>query len=197
MIKVALTGNIACGKTQVENILTSQCYKVIDTDRINHYILMTDVSAINEIKAAFENDDILDENSNISRDKLGKIVFSDNLKKQKLEEILHKRIFEKMQEFYKQNQFEKVVFASVPLLFETKMENLFDKIILISADEDIRLERLIERNNYTRQYAQIRINSQMPETEKIKKADYVIYNNSDFMNLRKQVLRVLTQLANL
>jgi dephospho-CoA kinase len=102
-----------------------------------------------------------------------------------------------MQEFYKQNQFEKVVFASVPLLFETKMENLFDKIILISADEDIRLERLIERNNYTRQYAQIRINSQMPETEKIKKADYVIYNNSDFMNLRKQVLRVLTQLANL
>jgi len=195
MIKVALTGNIASGKSQVEKILLSLGYKVADTDKINHFILASDFSVIKEIKEAFEEDDILDENKNISREKLGKIVFSTDWKKVKLEEILHKRIFEKVNEFFEQNKDEKIVFVSVPLLFETKQEGNFDKILFVSADEDIRLKRLMKRNNYSEKYAKVRIASQKKEFEKIKKSDYVIFNNSDFQSLRKQVESVIKQIG--
>ena len=197
MKKIAITGNIASGKSQVEKILLSYGYKVADTDKINHFILASDLSAINEIKNAFAEDDILDENLNISREKLGKIIFSVGWKKIKLEEILHKRISEKVEEFYKENSKEKFVFVSIPLLFETKQENSFDKIIFVSADYDVRLNRLIQRNGYTEQYAKTRIASQMKEDEKIKKSDYIIYNNSDLISLRKQVDSVLKQIINL
>lgn len=197
MIKVALTGNIASGKTQVEKFLLSLGYKVIDTDKVNHFIIASDFDAINEIKTAFKEDDILDENENISREKLGKIVFSVGWKKIKLEEILHKRINEKIDEFIENNKDEKIIFISIPLLYETKQESKYDKIIFISADEDIRLKRLMLRNGYTEQYAKTRIASQLKEAEKIKKSDYVIYNNSDFLNLKKQVDTVLKQLTNL
>ncbi len=197
MIKVAITGNIASGKSQGEKILLSKGLKVADTDKINNFILMTDLSAIKEIKETFSEDDILDENKNISKDKLGKIVFSAGLKKIKLESILHKRINEKIEMFYEANKDEKVVFVSVPLLFEANLESNYDKIIFISADEDIRLKRLINRNHYSEEYARIRINSQWKEIDKIKKSDYVIYNNTDFNTLRIQTDRVIKNLFNL
>ena len=197
MKKIAITGNIASGKSQVEKMILSYGYKVADTDKINHFILASDISAINEIKNAFAEDDILDENSNISREKLGQIIFSVGWKKLKLEEILHKRISAKVEEFYNENSKEDFVFVSIPLLFETKQENNFDKIIFVSADYDVRLNRLIQRNGYTEKYAKIRIASQMKEDEKIKKSDYIIYNNSDLISLRKQVDSVLKQIINL
>ena len=170
---------------------------VADTDKINHFILASDISAINEIKNAFAEDDILDLNSNISREKLGKIIFSVGWKKLKLEEILHKRIAAKVEEFYNENSKEDFVFVAIPLLFETKQEDNFDKIIFVSADYDVRLNRLIQRNGYTEKYAKTRIASQMKEDEKIKKSDYIIYNNSDLISLRKQVDSVLKQIINL
>ena len=197
MKKIAITGNIASGKSQVEKMLLSYGYKVADTDKINHFILASDISAINEIKNAFAEDDILDSNSNISREKLGQIIFSVGWKKLKLEEILHKRIAAKVEEFYNENSKEEFVFVAIPLLFETKQESNFDKIIFVSADYDVRLNRLIQRNGYTEQYAKVRIASQMKEDEKIKKSDYIIYNNSDLISLRKQVDSVLKQIINL
>ncbi|MBQ8887679.1 MAG: dephospho-CoA kinase [Candidatus Gastranaerophilales bacterium] len=196
MIKVAIVGNIASGKSQVEKILFYLCYKVTDTDKINHDILNFDIETINEIKETFVNDDIL-ENNTISREKLGKIVFSNKEKKEKLESILHKKIFERVEDFFNQNQNEKIVFVSIPLLFETNQEKTFDKIIFISADKEIRLKRLIERNNYSKEYALIRINSQMDEEEKIKKSDFVIYNNSDLKDLEQSVKNVLNTLLNI
>ena len=194
MIKVAITGNIASGKSQVEKILISMGYKIADTDKINHFILASDIKTINKIKEVFKDDDILDEQGKISREKLGKIVFSVGWKKIKLEEILHNEINKKLEEFYIENRDKEIIFVSIPLLFETKQENKFDKIIFVSADEDIRLKRLIERNGYDKNYAKIRIASQQKETEKLKKSDYIIYNNSDLISLQKQVINILNQL---
>lgn len=194
MIKVAITGNIASGKSQVEKILISMGYKIADTDQINHFILASDIKTINKIKEEFKDDDILDEQGKISREKLGKIVFSVGWKKIKLEEILHNEINKKLEEFYIENRDKEIIFVSIPLLFETKQENKFDKIIFVSADEDIRLKRLIERNGYDKNYAKIRIASQQKETEKLKKSDYIIYNNSDLISLQKQVINILNQL---
>lgn len=190
MIRVAIVGNIASGKSQVEKILLDLGYKVADTDKINHEILNTDIETINEIKTTFSNDDII-ENNSISREKLGKIVFSNKEKKEQLESILHKRIYDKVKEFFKENKNEKLVFVAIPLLFETKQEKTFDKIIFISADKETRLKRLIERNNYTKEYALTRINSQMDEKEKIKKSDYVIKNDSSIEELEKRIKNIL------
>ena len=75
------------------------------------------------------------------------------------------------------------------------LSNKFDKIIFVSADEDVRLKRLIERNGYDLKYAKIRIASQQKEAEKLKKSDYIIYNNSDLISLQKQVISILNQLT--
>lgn len=194
MIKVAIAGNIACGKSEVEKILIALGYKVIDTDKVNHSILNSDESAISEIKQVFSSDDILDNDGRISREKLGKVVFASEEKRKLLENILHIRIFNKVNDFFEENKNEKIVFVSIPLLFESKQEKTFDKIIFISADEKIRLERLMKRNNYSEEYAKVRIDSQEKEDEKIKKSDYVIYNNLDFNNLKKRVENCISQL---
>lgn len=196
MLKIAITGNIASGKSQVENILIDLNYKVADTDKINHDILKNDIETINEIKNAFFSDDITDKNNDISREKLGKIVFSDNSKKTLLEKILHKRINEKVNEFFEENKKEKILFVSIPLLFETNQQENFDKIIFISADEKLRLQRLIKRNNYSFDYAIKRIKSQESEEQKIKKSDFIVYNNSDLKNLNNQISDILKKLTN-
>ena len=190
MIRVAITGNIASGKTQVENILRSLGYKVIDSDKVNHDLITADLEVISEIKSTF-GADIFDNNNKISKQKLGELVFSAPHKKKLLENILHKRILKKIQDFFEYNKEEKLVFAAVPLIFEAGWEREFDKIIFVSAPEELRLKRLIQRNNYNIKQAKQRIQAQESEENKIKKSDFVIYNDSDLKNLENSVLRII------
>ena len=186
MLRVAIVGNIASGKSTVENFLIEMGYPVFDTDNVAHKLLK-DCSL--EIVEAFAGYDILDKDQ-ISREKLGKLVFKyPNLKKL-LESILHPKIRVKISEFCQLNKENDVVFVSIPLLFEAKMEDLFDKILFIYADDDIRLKRLMKRNGYDEEYAKCRINSQMKQSLKLKKADWVIYNNSDIQSLKEQIINL-------
>ena len=194
MIKTAITGNIASGKSQVEKILVSLGFKVIDSDLINNRLIQRK-DIIDEIASIFGTD-IIDSFGHIIKQKLGEIVFNDFLKKQKLENILHKKIMDEIDKFFEKNNNENIVFASVPLLFEAKWESYFDKIIFVSAPEQIRIKRLILRNNYTEEYAKKRVNAQLDEKEKIKKSDFVIYNNSDIKSLEKSVIKIVNNLLN-
>lgn len=190
MIKVALVGNIASGKSTVEEILQQSDYLVLDTDRVCHKLLENN----SEIIEAFSSYDILDDNQNISREKLGKIVFSNPTLKTKLESILHPQIRKEIINFFDENKSQKIVFVAIPLLFEANMQDLFDKILFVYTNDEIRLERLIARNHYTKEYAQIRLNSQLSQDEKIKKSDYIIYNNSTKDELKEEVIKVLEQI---
>ena len=182
MIRIALVGNIASGKSTVEQVLTSNDFLVLDTDRVAHILLDNNQEVIN----AFKDFDIL-ENGKISREKLGRVVFSSKENKKKLENILHPQIRQEILKFFDENSDKKAVFVASPLLFEAKMEDLFDKIVFVYTDDKIRLNRLIARNNYTLEYAKVRINSQLSQDEKVKKSDIVIFNNSTKEDLEKEV----------
>lgn len=193
MIKVAITGNIASGKSQIENILSSQGFKVIDCDKVNHKLLSENIEVINQIKYEF-GENILTSDNSISKQKLSEIIFNSAEKKKKLENILHKKILEQINTFFDKNKNEKIVFVSAALLFEANWQNYFDKIIFVSADEKIRLQRLIARNTLTKEQALKRIKSQLKEQEKIQKSDFVVYNNTDLINLKKSVLNIIKNL---
>ena len=195
MIKTAITGNIASGKSQVENFLTSLGFSVIDSDKVNHNLLMYDSHVMSEIKNIFGEEII--ENNKISKEKLAKIIFDIPQKKQQLEQILHKRIKEAINNFFEQHSHEDIVFASVPLLFEAEWEKNFDKIIFVSADENIRLKRLMQRNNCSYDMAKKRIMAQNAEKSKINKSDFLIVNNSDLDNLKQSTMIIVQQLLSL
>lgn len=189
MIKVAITGNIASGKSTVEEYI-KQTYPVIDTDKIAHNLLEKKQDLI---KKTFSNFDIL-ENDKISRKKLAEIVFSDNTQKQKLENILHPEIKKEIIKFFEQNSSSNFAFVSVPLLFEAHFENLFDKIIFIYANDNLRLERLIKRNNLSKDEAIKRINAQISQEEKIAKCDFVIKNEKNKSYIQLQIKNLLKKI---
>ncbi len=184
MLKAAITGNIASGKSQVEKII-SEKYPVYDADKIAHKIL-------ENLKDFYGYDVFTD--GKIDRKKLGELVFSNPDLKKKLEEIIHPQVKQEILKIFEQDL--PVVFISIPLLFETGFDRLFDKIIFVSADSNLRLERLMKRNNFTKEEALRRIQSQGAEEEKIQKSDFVICNNSTLTDLKTQTDLALAKIIN-
>lgn len=187
MLKIAITGNIAAGKTQVENFLANQ-FKVFDTDKIAH-------EKLNDLKEFYGYDVFT--NGIVDRKKLGELVFNNPELKIKLENIIHPLIKKEVLKIFEENSNEDVIFVSVPLLFETDFYKLFDKILFVAANENIRLERLQKRNNLSSSEAILRIRSQMSQEEKIKRADFIIENNSTPEDLEKRVLIFIRELHRL
>lgn len=178
MLKIAIVGNIASGKSTVENVIEHEGFKVYDTDKIAHEIL----AVSNEVIEEFGTND---------RNKIAKIVFSNPSKLKKLESIIHPLVKKELLKIFTQK--DDVVFVSVPQLFEAGFESLFDKIIYITADEKIRKERLIKRNSCSPEEAQRRINAQK-EGDKSKKSDFVIENNGSIEDLKMKILLILNKL---
>ncbi len=187
MIKIAITGNIASGKSAVQRILEKKNYKVLDTDEVSREILNISNKPLYE---AFKNYDVF-ENGDFSRYKVGQLIFSDEHARKLIANIMHPQIKEIILKFFEDNKSEDIVFVGIPLLFEAKMQNIFDKIIFIYTDDGIRLKRLLNRNNYTLEHAKARMNSQMPQDEKVKLCDYVVYNNGTLNELEEQIEKIL------
>lgn len=183
MLRIAIVGNIACGKSTVENLLTENGYLVFDTDKISHEILYEQQQ---DIINKFQDFDIIDEGK-ISRKKLGSLVFKNKKLRKKLEEIIYPKLKERLMEIFKNFSREDFVFISIPLLFEVGWQKLFDKILFIDTSDKIRLKRLMERNNLTEEEALARINAQQPTKDKIKNSDFVICNNGEISDLQKEV----------
>ena len=180
MIKIAIVGNIASGKSTVEQFIEQHGYKVFDTDKIAHQIL----EKSEEVKNLF---------GTLDRKEIATIVFSNNDKLKLLESIIHPEVKSKLLEIFNQNY--ELVFVSVPQLFESGMENLFDKVIYITANKEVRKARLIKRNALTEEDATKRISAQN-ELNKKERADFVINNDGDLIDLEKQVKNILKQIIN-
>lgn len=191
---IGLTGGIASGKSTVSVMLKELAIPVIDADVIAKEVVQKDQPAYREIVRTFGTD-ILAEDLQLDRPKLGAIVFQDEEKRQLLNQIVHPAVRKEMlaqKEFFLQEGYETVV-LDIPLLFESKLTSLVDKVLLVFVDDSIQLERLMARNNFTKEEAKARIRSQMPLQEKVSLADEVINNNGTIEETKEQLLHVLSK----
>ncbi len=191
MKRIAICGNIASGKSTVQKILEAKGYKVLDTDEISHKLLTVKNKKLFE---AFKNYDVF-KDGEFSRYKVGQLIFSDEKARQIISSIMHPQIADEIKKFFDVNKSEEFLFVGIPLLFEANMQSMFDKIIFIYADDDLRLERLLKRNNYTTEHAMARIASQMPQNLKLNKSDYVLNNKGSLEDLSKAVDNLLSVIS--
>ncbi len=182
-MRVALTGNIGAGKSAVGEYLKTKGIKVIDTDILARDIVEPGKKAWLEIVRNFGYE-VLAENNAIDRKRLGDIVFNDKDKKRELEKITHLAIWEQLAEQMRQ---ESLPVAEIPLLFEAGWQDRFDKVILVKADDALRLKRIMVRDNLSEEDARKRLNSQMSQELKEKMADYVINNSGEWLDTVRQI----------
>ena len=188
---IGITGSIACGKSLVSNYLQEKGYTIIDADKIGHMALEND-----EVKKQLVNKfgkSILKDNE-VNRVTLGKLVFENKENLKGLNKIIHPQVRKNISEQIQVHKNEKLVFVDVPLLFEAKFDDLVEKIIVVSLDEKIQLERLMNRNSLSKEEALQRIKSQIPVREKEKLGDYVVDNSLTQENTYNQVDRILEKL---
>lgn len=195
-MRVGLTGSIATGKSSVANMLKELGAYIIDADEIAHDALKKTEKPYKQILNVFGSN-ILDEQGNIDRKKLGSIVLNDKQKLAVLESIIHPYVQQKRKEIEEsilQHDRNAVIIYDVPLLFEKHLENSFDKIIVVYVPKDIQIKRLMKRQNISYDEALNLINLQICIEEKKKKADFVIDNSYSLENTKKQVLEVFKKL---
>ena len=194
IVIIGITGSIATGKTYVEKLIKAKGYQVIDADHIAHQALYQNTDAYEKIVSEFGKT-ILNKNHSINRRKLGQIIFRDAHKKRLLESIIHPFVIDKIKQKIEQKAKNKILFISVPLLYETNMENMFDKVIVVYTSEEKQIERLMNRDKIDKETALLKIINQMPLETKKNKADILIDNEMDGQNqLIKRIEEILQEI---
>lgn len=177
-------------------MLIEKGYPLIDTDLIAREIVQPNKKAYNEIVKEFGRE-ILDDNQELDRKKLGEIIFNDETKRKRLNSIMHPIIrYEVCKKiFFSYLLGKKLIFIDVPLLYESKsLLNLVQKVIVVNCERDQQLERIIKRNQLSKEEAESRINSQMDLGKKCELADFVIDNTKDLDNLKSNLDNVLNKI---
>jgi dephospho-CoA kinase len=189
---IGLTGGIASGKSTVSRMLLNLNIPVIDADIEARKAVEKGEKAYLQIVETYGTD-ILSENGEIDRVKLGSIVFHDEEKRLQLNTIVHPAVREKMNSEKERilNSGNRVVVLDIPLLFESKLTHLVEKTILVYVEEEVQLQRLMARNQLSEVEATARIQSQIPLKNKIKLADEVINNNGTVEETREQLIQIL------
>jgi dephospho-CoA kinase len=186
-----LTGGVGMGKSTAAVFLLSAGARVVDTDDLAHELVQPGQPALAEIVATFGGQ-MIDAGGKLQRGKLAAIVFRDTAARQKLESILHPRIRERWQGIVAGWRREGCPLAVVviPLLFETKAETEFDRIICMACSPQSQRERLAQRG-WTPEQIQQRIASQMPVEEKMARSHYVIWTEGSPEVSRRQIAEIV------
>lgn len=198
---VGLTGGIGSGKSTVTKIFKDLGAKIIDVDKLGHSVILPYKPAWVKIVKLFGKD-ILQNDLIIDRKKLGKIVFANQTLLEKLNEITHHEItklIKKEINLAKNKTYnqEKVLIIDAALIYEVKIDRLMDKIIVVYIDKDEQINRLIKRDNLSKDEVLQRIRSQIAMKEKAKMTDYMIDNSSSLDKTKKQVEKIWQELMSL
>jgi len=190
---IGLTGGIGAGKSTVSDYLKQKGYPVLDADLVAREIVEPGTETLSELSRTF-GEEILNPDRSLDRGALAKIAFSDPENKKILDQIMHGKVIEILLSRAKAITEEPVVFIDVPLLFETGMDRYMDQVWLVDADEDVRIQRVMERDGSSMEDVRKRIRYQSGRDEKIKRSDVVLNNCCDRDILYKQIDERLSEL---
>jgi len=191
---IGLTGSIASGKSTVAKMLEEVGLPIVDADLVARIVVEPGTPTLEKISEVFGKEVLL-ENGELNREKLGEIIFHNPAKRVELNSIMHPAIRQEMlrQRDELTEAGEPHIVMDIPLLFESHLQHFVEKILVVSVTEENQLTRLMERNHLSKEEALARIATQLPLSEKEKGADAVIYNNRDLENTRTQLLAILKE----
>lgn len=188
-MNIGLTGGIATGKSTVSALLVSKGALLVDADVIAREVMLPGHPVLAAVADHFGQAVML-EDGNVDRKRLGEIVFRDPSQRQALNEITHpaiRREIRQQMESLQREHPDRLVVVDIPLLFESGLEGLFERVMVVYAPREIQIERLMIRNRLTEDEALARIGSQMDIEEKKQKADIVIDNSGDAEETKRQL----------
>ena len=193
---IGLTGGIASGKTTVAGFLRSWGAYVADADEISRHALDPGTLCYDQTISVFGRD-ILLQNGAVNRKALSNIVFSDPKALTALNGIIHPYVLSTIRADSQQAFAEfryKLIIWDVPLLFESGFDREVFKTVVVTANQKLRVQRIVERDGSTKAAALRRIHAQMPDKEKVRRADIVIRNNSSLEELLTKTRKVFDEL---
>ena len=196
MLRVGLTGSIGVGKSFVASVFEELGCHVVDADQTAREVVMPGTPGLKALTDAF-GEEILQSDGTLDRKELGALVFADESQRQRLNHILHPFIIARQDEIL--NEWERedpqgIGIVDAALMIESGGYRRFDKLIVVHCRSEVQLERLMLRDKLSRDEAQRRIDSQMPQEEKQKFADYLIDTSDGFEPTKAQTLRVYERL---
>lgn len=191
--KIGVTGGIGSGKSVFCDFLKEKSLVVINADDLAKKLLASDGSIKNKIIENFGADAY--KNGLPDKEFLAENVFSDPANVEKINSIIHPVVIKEIERLFDEYSVtEKIVFVEAALIYEAEMDDLFDYIVLITADEKIREERKNKYDNMSAEEFRKRLNNQIPDSEKKKAADFVFENNTSKNDLKKKAEILLLML---
>lgn len=187
MLFVGLTGGISSGKSTISSWFLQKGIVVLDADQIVKNLQRPNSPLVLKLAEEF-GASIVNENGELARDVLGKIIFYDHEAKERLNAMIHPLVQAKLEEEIERLKKvgEGLVVLDIPLLFESRFEALVDRTVVVYVSPDVQLQRLMKRDQIDREYALAKMNSQMSLDEKRARADYVLINDGTMGQLREQ-----------
>lgn len=199
MLKIGLTGSIAVGKSFVTQVLAELGCFVLDADKTAREVVEPQTIGWQKIVETFGRE-VLNSDDTLNRAKLGSLVFSDERKRELLNQIVHPLVFEAQNEWMEKIAAQNpnaVAVIDAALMIESGSYRRFDKIIVVWCETEVQIERLMTRNGLSREDALTRISAQMSQDEKKKYADYLIDTTLGFEETRRQTESLWKELADL
>jgi dephospho-CoA kinase len=196
MLRVGLTGSIAVGKSFVTSVFAELGCRVLDADQTAREVVLPGAPGLEALVKAF-GEEVLRDNGTLDRERMASLVFADEEKRQRLNNILHPFIIARQDEILREWEIEDpdgIGIVDAALMIESGGYKRFDKLIVVHCRPEVQLERLMLRNGISLAEAQRRIDSQMPQQEKQKFADYLIDTSDGFEPARKRTFEVYNDL---
>ena len=190
---IGLTGGIGTGKSTVSRYLSEQNFAIVDADLISRQVVEPGMPLLDELEAAFGSD-IINEDGSLNRKGLAAIVFNDVEKRKLMDSIMHKEILAEMRcvmEDFQQQGTHQGIIIDAPLLFEIGLEKWCGQVWLVTADMDLRIERVCARDDAKPEEVEARIRNQMSDDEKKKLSDEILDNSGTLEELHKQISELL------
>ncbi len=193
MLKVGITGGIGSGKTTVCKIFELLGISVYYSD-LRAKQLMTENQLVKQQILQLLGHEAYS-NNKLNTKYISKIVFNDKIMLNRLNAIVHPAVYADAEDWFKQHQNENYVLYESALLLANGKTNLVDKVILVIADDEIRINRVMNRDQADRKSVLERLNNQLSQEKQLAFADFIVNNNQDYSQIEFQVLSIHNQLS--